>query len=280
MGCYIDTTIVCAVADDLPNLASTSKQHIDANQPGAIPYYALRELVAGPLKTLCAAHSLLARSESIADAFRCVMNLPPIVGRTKQGQLSALIQTLGQCLTLTPTDLAAAPRQPIDDPVRRKMTHNLAINIQRQWSLAKRIPNTKTSHQLACFADGDFDFNETGELKGPNGRFQCDPSQPCSAAAHLRGKLGEVQTLVDVLHPSKLTPELADKRENVRRRGALKEVIRLQKGERTSFPKKDCRALGDAYFAVMCPPGSHVLTTNFVDHDLLCTALGKTAIKP
>jgi hypothetical protein len=70
---------------------------------------------------------------------------------------------------------------------------------------------------------------------------------------------------------------IEEKRETTRRRSALKDL--MQNGP-DKFNKNNCRALGDAYFAVMCPPGSHVITTNLVDHAPLCNALGKTAVNP
>jgi hypothetical protein len=280
MGCYIDTTVVCAIAEPNPLLSQSSQAHIDKNQPAAIPYYALRELVAGPLKTICAAHTRLSKAADITQAFQSVLSLPPVSGRTKQGQMAALVQALGQCLSLTPKQISSNPDQSLDPAIRRRMTQYLAIAVQRQWASAKKIPRTTNAHQLACFEDGDFDYNEENDLVGPNGRFQCDPKQPCSAALHLRTKTTEVEKLIESLHPKNLSSELANKRENVRRRGALKEIQRSQRSSQSGFPKRDCRALGDAYFAIMCPPGSHVLTTNMVDHEPLCSALGKAAIKP
>lgn len=68
---------------------------------------------------------------------------------------------------------------------------------------------------------------------------------------------------------------LSDKQETKSRRAALKEL--LQKGPK-NFSKHRCRALGDAYFAAMAPAGKNILTTNTVDFEPLCSAVGKQVV--
>jgi len=46
------------------------------------------------------------------------------------------------------------------------------------------------------------------------------------------------------------------------------------------FDREDCRALGDAYFALFAPADADILTTNLKDHRPLAEALGKTAVSP
>jgi hypothetical protein len=43
---------------------------------------------------------------------------------------------------------------------------------------------------------------------------------------------------------------------------------------------KDCRRLGDAFFALYAPPDAVILTTNIKDHAPLAEALGKQARIP
>ena len=85
-----------------------------------------------------------------------------------------------------------------------------------------------------------------------------------------------MKRLIEALHPNSLG-KMAEKNENQKRRKALKELMSIGP---TKFDKGRCRALGDAYFAAMCPAGSKVVTTNIQDHDILCSALGRTAVKP
>jgi hypothetical protein len=44
--------------------------------------------------------------------------------------------------------------------------------------------------------------------------------------------------------------------------------------------RKDCQALGDAYFAFFAPDDADILTTNLKDHCPLAESIGKTAVGP
>jgi hypothetical protein len=81
-----------------------------------------------------------------------------------------------------------------------------------------------------------------------------------------------LQKLHAALHPDLLPSQLVDKQETKSRRAALKEL--LQNGPK-DFSKTFCRSLGDAYFAAMAPAGKDILTTNAVDFEPLCAAVGK-----
>ena len=65
--------------------------------------------------------------------------------------------------------------------------------------------------------------------------------------------------------------------EDARRREALK---KLAVHPNSRFERKDCRALGDAYFAFFAPTNADILTTNIKDHLPLASALGKKAVSP
>jgi hypothetical protein len=161
--------------------------------------------------------------------------------------------------------------------MQREMLDELGLKASRIWKKSKKIKNVTLVQQLACFNDGDLDYGPAGELQGPENSFNCLEKERCSAAAYLAADKITLTKMIDALHSSNLPPALKGKTEISQRRKALEA---LQKDGPQRFSKKLCRALGDAYFAAMCPPGSVVLTSNLVDHEPLCVALRKVAKIP
>ena len=121
------------------------------------------------------------------------------------------------------------------------------------------------------------EYGAAGELRGPGDSFNCIARERCAAAAYIYDNKSNVTKMIDALRPDRLDSKVANKKENSQRRKALRE---LQARGPRDFDKRRCRALGDAYFAAMCPAGSVVVTTNISDYAPLCAALGKQAKVP
>lgn len=278
MGSYFDSTLLYAVATEDSVWEPRTKKYAAANPIAETPTYAARELLAGPISSLCTAHNKLLDATTVADAFFKVNSLPAVSGRTKSTQLAGLVHALAASLSTAPGPLTVAQlNQPLDGLIKTRMQDDLALDIARKWAAILENDVMKVTQPLGCFALTDLGVDQvSGALRGPNGRFSCDPKSSCSAAHFLHGKQADVQKLIAVLRPPK-AKGVPQKHESVRRRSALKSLVASGPGK---FGKKDCRAIGDAYFAVMCPPGSDVLTTNLSDHIPLCAALGKTAKEP
>ena len=84
----------------------------------------------------------------------------------------------------------------------------------------------------------------------------------------------------DPISARKLEQACADhaaKPEMAKRRTVLRQIRRKPNSELTN---NQCLTLGDAVFALQCPPDAVVLTTNISDHGPLTAALGKTAVTP
>jgi hypothetical protein len=118
---------------------------------------------------------------------------------------------------------------------------------------------------------------KSGEIRGPGDSFNCSKEERCAAAAYLNDDPVALKNMIAALHPANLTKEAKDKRENSQRRKALKEI---QTNGPSRFNKGLCRAIGDAYFAGMCPASSTLLSTNTSDFEPLCVALKKALAKP
>lgn len=228
-------------------------------------------MLAGVVATLCSAHNRIRQAADPGKAILSVLALPPQSGRTRDGQIRAIAISLSKALKYSSTGTG-----PMSEEATRRMCQNLALQTQRQWRKARSLPHHGKTQPLGCFAESELVLDD-GMLRAASGTFGCDPSSRCSAAQYLYESPDQLKALIDLLRPSEENEEISGKRENSKRRAALKML--LKEGP-TKFNKRNCRALGDAYFAMMCPPGSHVITTNLVDHIPLCKELGKVALNP
>lgn len=264
-GVFLDTTVVVELAETSTSRAAAD--FVSNNLPAKIPYYALRELLAGKVRTLCDAHNKLKASENSAEAISAFMSLPAIAGRKRDGAVKAIAEELNRAFRKNPDGSRSS--------VQQEVIQSLALKCASLWTRAKRPKLCNLVQSLGCFSAGELSRGESGELRGPHDSFDCKKNERCAAAAYLAQDEISLDKLLDALHPRNLDDAAKRKRENTSRRKALKEL--KNKGAR-DFDKRLCRALGDAYFAVMCPHGMKVVTTNIVDHKYLCEAIGKQAI--
>jgi len=267
-GSFLDTTVLIDLVDHRAPGKVKAEAFISANQPAKVPYYALRELVSGHLHYICQAHNVLLASSTPPEATLALLNRNPMEGRRKEARARILLSEMEAVFASNPNGQRST--------VKREVLEALALRAARLWRKAHQVPSSELTQPLGCFNDGNLSYGHSGELKGPKDTFGCAKSERCAAAAYLYDKRADIEKLIDALHPSKLGA-LAGKAENASRRKALKEL--LAKGP-VAFNKGRCRALGDAYFAAMSPPGFAVVTTNLSDHMPLCDALRKAAVSP
>ena len=268
-GSYLDTTIVVELAEESELAQMWGKPYIAANQPAHVPYYALKELLAGRVRIICEAHNRLKAAENVAEALAGLANMPAIAGRKKDSAIQTLVNSLRNAYATNPTGGR--------DDLKREMLQDLAVTVSRLWMNARKPKGVTTVQPLACFNNGRLSFGPAGEIRGPSDSFNCLKTERCAAAAYIHDNPVNLSRLIAALHPDKLGASAAGKSENQQRRKALKE---LKSTGPTKFDKGRCRALGDAYFAAMCPITSAVLTTNSSDHLPLCAALGKVVASP
>ena len=268
-GSFLDTTIVIHIADNVEPGRSKGEAFVKANQPAASPYYALRELLAGHIQILCDTHNAVRAAENPAEALLALHNRSPAEGRKKIARLQALAAALNGTFAANPSGSR--------NEQKREVLQTLALQANRLWRQARNLSNVTLVQALGCFNNGKISYGASGELRGPNDSFNCIKSERCGAATYLFENKVDLSKMIDALHPNNLDPLAATKNENSQRRKALKEL--LDKGPR-EFNKNRCRALGDAYFAAMCPLGSVVVTSNIKDHVPLCLALKKDVVEP
>lgn len=266
---FLDTTLVVVASDAKEVRHKAVSTFIRSNSPAATPRYALRELLAGRLQSLCNVHNRLKASDNIGEALLSLARANPAMGRKKGAQIEDFARVLKGIFESKPE---LAFRQVADE-----MAQSLALQVTRFWFRATRPNGWDIVQPLGCMPSGDFSIGESGELRPPSGSFNCAKDSRCSAAAYLEDEKASISKLCDALHPARLDAVLAEKRETSSRRAALKD---LRDNGSKKFNKRGCRALGDAYFVVMSPGVAKIATTNGVDFEPMCAALGKQWVSP
>ena len=268
-GSFLDSTIVIHVSDPSNQQKAKSESCVANNQPSQTPYYALRELLAGHFQNLCDAHNAISAAENLGEAGLHLSIKYALSGRKFGSKQQVLFETLATIYKQNTTGAR--------DQMKQEALTELALRINRLWRKAHNIGNVELVQSLACFNDGKIEYGAAGELRAPNNSFNCIPNQRCAAAAYLFDNKDDLKKMIEALHPDNLDSPAKNKQENVSRRKALKELE--SKGSK-DFDKGRCRALGDAYFAAMCPAGKLVMTSNSRDFIPLCNALGKNVLVP
>ena len=129
----------------------------------------------------------------------------------------------------------------------------------------RRIITTEVVDELSCFPEEGPFFDE-GLRMITIRRRDCPSKQDCSYAPELRFMRHDLEALIKSLQ--NLT-----RSEDNRRRAALRVLYNTP---RRQYAAKNCRALGDAYFALHCPSDAAILTSNAKDHEPLARAVNKT----
>jgi hypothetical protein len=149
-------------------------------------------------------------------------------------------------------------------------SYRLALEslIIRSWRKRRRI-TTRMVDELPCYIEVEPRVGKDGllDLKPQ----QCERDQECCLAPELKSKPNLLEALRNAI------PENSGRREDQKRRKALKQLIKHPK---EIVDRETCRNLGDAIFAFFCPTNAVILTTNLRDHEPLAKSIGKRAEKP
>lgn len=266
MRAFVDTTVLCdAIGLSSEAKARAARAALARYKLTEIPAYGLKELQAGPLSSWLLAHNILVNEETIPAAQERLSKVSAFKPRqnvvTSQALLSGLIAV---------AEAAKDARGP-DYDVKAELENYLCRRILSVWE--KRRAIAEVVQPLNCYVDDDLELANK-QLRFPEGS-SCRKGACCGAASELKKEERSVRTILVALRPPKVLSK--EKHETARRRGALKEVLARDSKD---FPKKDCRALGDAYFCIMSPDGSDILTTNLSDFAPMAAALGKTISTP
>jgi hypothetical protein len=158
-GAFLDTTILIHLAEPGNTSGPKAEKFVDAHQPAQVPYYALRELLAGRIRYLCNAHNALLSASDPAEAILALLRISRVAGRKREAGLQALASVMHHAFTANPS----RPRE----EVKREMLDALALKVAQLWLRAHRLKKVETIQPLACFNEGKLSLGSAGELRGP-----------------------------------------------------------------------------------------------------------------
>lgn len=265
---YLDTTILVDVGQGREPQCATALRYTRANQPVLVPEYAYRELLVGRVGLLCDAHNKMKAADNPIDV-ALVMLARGGFGRTPIAQAVEILRPLREMF-----DKEAAV-----DPVaaKRKIVEELMMMANKLWRRARDFPLADHVQPLPCFNNGSIQTDRHGLLRGPGDTFNCVDRVACGAAQRIYENRVSLRKMITALDSDDLPEKLKNKGETRSRRRMLKD---LESKGPAYVTRARCRKIGDAYFAAMCPAGSHVVTTNVDDYLPLCGALKKEAKVP
>lgn len=267
----VDATVV---ADAILKTGARAKVAQAALATSDVPHYALKEVRHGPFGNFVYAHNLLAETGSMRAARLRVAALgrSPYRQRTAQEALDeAEAEFNGHDAAVIAAVLAGASRAlgvGVTGDVVFAVQYRLALGgIVRRAHAQIAILDARATNRLSCF--------QSKPLTSKAGNVVEDGVRKCAGSCALGAMFASLS--VDVATLQGVVAAQPQKRENTNRGLALQFVLQYP-GVAPSV--KHCRALGDAVYALLCPPGGTIVTTNLADHAPLAAALGKTAKTP
>jgi len=269
---YVETTVLT----DILLKPKTPKQErakaaLARYENTLLPVYSIKEWKAGPLDYFAYLHDKLVVTQSLRDTFQAVSAL----GRGSYRQATSM-EALAAAATVSKTQASASKPQTKtyiglgDSDQEMADSYRLALEslIIRSWRKRRKV-TTQTVDDLQCYTEVEPRVGKDGllDLKPQ----QCERDQECCLAPQLKSKPSLLVALRNAI------PELSGRREDQKRRKALKQLIKHPK---EIVDRETCRNLGDAIFAFFCPANAVILTTNLRDLDPLANSIGKKAEKP
>jgi hypothetical protein len=234
-----------------------------------MPSYALLELWAGSIRYFCLAHNKLSAASNPAEALIAFFGIPGVAGRSKTVPTSDSLHAMQVVFARNPDGSRAE--------LKAEMLEYLALQATRLWDKSRKLKDANLTQYLSCFSPEKLELDENGILRGSGDSFNCHKGARCAAAQYLAERPGELDLMIEALHPDNLDSKAAAKRENSSRRRVLKD---LRKNGAAAVNRSTCRAIGDAYFAGMCPAGATLVSTNVDDFAPLCAAMKKQLASP
>jgi hypothetical protein len=260
-SCFIDTSVLTeALLKPIEN-RKKARSTIRKYEHPILPIYAIKELKAGPLKNYIWLHNRLAETRSFVRTLRAIHS--NFRQRHLQGTALEALQ-VGAELLIGSSLSHASTRQQTDVALADSLRFSIRRRIDVAWRERRKL-GTEFADELSCFAEVSHYFNEKTKFIDDD-RRKCDLEDSCCLALGFRKRKNELKKLIEAIKDQ-------HRPEDNKRRSALH---LLSNTPNRAFEDKDCKALGDAYFALQCPQGCSILTSNVADHQILANALGKS----
>lgn len=267
---FIDTSVLVDALlkqSDQGQLARAALKKIKHTQ---LPVYAIKELKAGALRYYVWFHNKVVTTSKWGDAVEAIERIGFTPQRNRLNTaLHALREFEGSIGKATPSALAARyPSSSMEEIYKDEARLWLKTLIFRAWRNRRKIVSQIVC-PLSCYPEGDLSFGSGGVIYDQP--VLCNVEDCCQRDEFVGKKAKELEKLFDVMD------KLPEKPETAKRRKALRQLVRTPK---RFLGESECRALGDAVFALQCPKDAIILTTNIADHRPLAEALGLAAKSP
>ena len=257
---FIDTTILAEVLLKTGPSHDAAIRALGRYKETLLPVYAIKEWKRSQLATYVLIFNQLTRTRSFTQTN---------IWLSKFFHRPRMQSTSREAEALATLHLPSAPMSPSSPDEELADRFRLAYRtlIHTSWE-SRRSVTSATVMDLECYV-------ESGPKEMPDGQLNINPrdcggDRECCLARRLRKDAAALMKMRESI-------PLSGRPEDSKRREVLK---KLAVHPTVMFDRKDCRALGDAYFAFFAPDGSEILTTNIKDHAPLANALGKTAAAP
>jgi predicted nucleic acid-binding protein len=260
----VDTTIIADALLKRGEAQRAAKQALASFEETLLPVYALKEFKAGALRNYVWFHNKLVL-HGYADAIKALQRMSLTPRRyTTSTALEAIHAAIMSKQKLSLGDLVTKYGSAANhtEVIRDQWRLALKAIILQAWR-RRRSVTTKTEEPLFCYFELDIREDASGLLD--HKPTTCQNLGECEIAQRFRKDLNCIQELRDCVLQQDRKPE------NDRRSGALKRLLRSGKDP---INDRDCRALGDAAFVLLCPKDWVILTTNRKDFESLAAAVG------
>ena len=258
---YIDTTVLTDALLKSGPQGEAARNALKDYTETILPVYAIKEFKAGPLNYWIWLHNKLVLTKSLATTLEAINSIIGFQRNRGRTALEAIISLMRSFV---------APRAMDDREIADLFRLSIARLIVRAWQRRRDITSYVVD-ELSCYSEADPKIElRTGLFNNHGMTCKLYGNDECCLARSLKKRVQDLDLLLAAIQG--LT-----RREDINRRAVLH---KLRNTPKRIMDAKDCRNLGDAFFALYAPFDAVILTTNLKDHAPLAEALGKQAQTP
>ena len=265
MQTIVDTTVFTDVLLKSDTQRTKAKAALAASSETLLPAYAVKEFKQGPLHSYVWFHNKVVVAGSWPEAINAIRSNLGYRRYLPATALQALQDFFGSIAQQLPADITQRyPGMTVEQAQLSELQIWLKQRIMRAWLKRRKVATV--INPLSCYVEAEIETKASGQLDDKP--TACNVPD-CCLRQRYNGNLEAVKKLQQAC--------IGTKNEVVKRRQALDRLI---SHPTKPYEEKHCRALGDAVFALECPAGGEILTTNIVDHEPLAAALNLTVRAP
>ncbi|MCI5207705.1 MAG: hypothetical protein D3910_02675 [Candidatus Electrothrix sp. ATG2] len=270
---FVDTTILTDILVKSGEKYNLAKKALANYETTFLPVYAIKEFKAGPLRNYVYAHNKLVSTKSYSETIDAFHKLSRTPQRYKTSTALEAIKVAHDTsiAKLTPKDLVSKYEDSslgMDKIIYDELRLALKVIIFKAWKRRRKI-TTDVIFPLSCYSEKAPFEASTGLIEDKP--VACDNGTDCCIKKILLEDLKQLKLIKGAIENDSEKPENAN---------SLKVIKKILKHPRCNLENRECRWLGDAVFAFLCPNDAELLTTNLKDHEPLALALGKKATSP